>query len=657
MTCPPLLYVHGELPFWTYQDIHKNQPVELSNTYGFRTMPEFYWRISCVCCICMKYRLRNKVPGRTAFTNPPHFSYEAPMSTSPSKQHSLSLQKKLLITLVIVALGFILAQLLVINFFVYPSYVALERNKGKTDIERCLNALGREIHYLDKFTHDWSSWDDSYEFIVDGNKDYIDSNLQTSTFVDNEIHLIFYVGARGSVVWGKAVDLESEGTVQIKDFPEKTWPLYHHLLASDDRIISGLFMSDCGPMLVASRPILHTDHTGPSHGRLIMGRLLNEDYIKVLQEQTQVKWTMTPMDQVSSELTSAEIELLQGSEKLKFRVQSDALIVYTIYNDLREKPALLLRAEISREISQQGLKTVSYAFMGSILGVFSIFTLLMVFLNRIIVRPVSILTRNVVTIRDSENLALLGRNESRDEIGVLHSEINHLIEKLFFYQQRLRGLSSQLLVSEETERRRFASELHDRIGQTLTIAKMRLDALGTTATSATDREEAVELSGLLGQLIQEARTLTFELSPPMLYEIGLCAALEWLVDVYKEQHELTVHLQCCEVPKDDNSTLAVMAFQIVRELLMNVVKHARTDEVDIEIVIRDDELLITVSDQGIGMAVDRSAELIGSSKKAFGLFSIRERLSNFGGSLVIDSKPGKGTTITFAIPFYDIELD
>lgn len=563
----------------------------------------------------------------------------------------MSLQKKLLITLVIVASGFILAQLLVINFFVYPSYVALERSKGKTDIERCFNALGREIHYLDKFTHDWSSWDDSYEFIIDGNEDYIGSNLQISTFVDNEIHLIFYVTARGKVVYGKAVDLESENVVQMEDFPEKTWPLYHQLLASDDRVVRGLFMSDHGPVLVSSRPILRTNNTGPSHGRLIMGRLLNEDYIKVLQEQTQTTWTMTPMDQVGPELTPDEVELLKGPEKLKFSEQKDALIVYTVYNDLRGDPALLLRAEISREISQQGLRTVSYAFLGSVLGVFLIFTLLMVFLNRIIVRPVSDLTRNVVAIRDSGNLALLGQNEAQDEIGILHNEINRLIEKLFSYQQRLRALSSQLLASEETERRRFASDLHDRIGQTLTIVKMRLDALGATASSAIDREEAAELSGLLGQLIQEARTLTFELSPPMLYEIGLCAALEWLVDVYKEQHELTVHLQCCEVPKDDNSTLAVMAFQIVRELLLNVVKHSRSAEVAIEIVIRDSELLTTVSDKGIGMAADFSLERVGTKKKGFGLFSVRERLNNFGGSMIIDSEPGQGTTITFTIPF------
>ncbi len=576
------------------------------------------------------------------------------MSISSSKQ-PLSLQKKLLITLILAAVGFILAQLVIVNFFIYPSYIALERNKGEKDIERCLNALGREIHYLDKFTHDWSSWDDSYEFILDGNEDYISSNLQISTFIDNEIYLIFYVTPRGSVVWGKAIDPESEESIELADFPEKSWPLYHQLLASDDRVISGLFMSSHGPMLVASRPILRTDHTGPSHGRLIMGRLLNDDYIKVLQEQTQISWTMTPIDQVDGELSPEELDQLKGDEKLLFREQGNSLLVYTLYNDLRADPALLLRAEISREISQQGLKTVSFALLGGAFGVLLIFTSLMILLNRLIVRPVSVLTSSVVAIRDSGNLSLLGHNEAKDEIGILHNEINRLIEKLSSYQQRLRALSSQLLVSEETERRRFASDLHDRIGQTLTIIKMRLDAMGATTASETDRKEAEELSKLLEQLIQEARTLTFELSPPMLYEIGLCAALEWLVEMYQEQHQLRVHLQCCEVPKDDNSSLAVMAFQIVRELLMNVVKHACTDEAQLTIEITDSELVTTVSDKGCGLAADFTADV--GSKKGFGLFSIRERLNNFGGSLVIDSIPGEGTSITFSIPFYDIELD
>ena len=558
-----------------------------------------------------------------------------------------SLQSKLLILLGMTAMTFVATQLLIFDFFIYPSYGNLEREKGRTDMERCYSALDREIHHLDQFTHDWSSWDDSYQFILDGNHEYVLSNLQLSTFVDNEITLIFYLSRAGKVIWGKAIDLENGKPVQLPGFSQDSWATDHPLLLKGKETRHGLFMSSRGPMLVAARPILRTDHSGPSRGTLVMGRMLNDNFIDILRKQTLVNLQIVPFSEAVQLVTPDELNLLETRPDILFREQGDQLIVSAGYDDLQGEPALLMQANVHRDITRQGIKALILASLAAVFGACVVFYLLLTLLNRLIVKPVSALTQHVVQIRDSGKLTLLTEPECRDEIGILTREINRPIQQLASYHHRLRALSSELLAAEESERRKFARDLHDRIGQSLTMAKLRLDA--AAARSESDHAELADISRSMEQLIHEARVLTFELSPPMLYEIGLCATLEWLTETFKEQHNLRITARCGKLPENMDSTQAVLAFQIFRELLVNVVKHAGTDRAGLKAWVEDNMLMGMVSDNGVGLAADFDLEQAGSSS-GFGLFSIRERLHHFGGKMNIQSSLEQGMTVTFAIP-------
>ncbi len=565
---------------------------------------------------------------------------------------TLSLQKKLLRLLLLAAVGFILAQLLIIIFFVYPSYTSLEQEKGRTDLERTLNALNNEVHHLDKFTHDWSSWDDSYQFILDGNKEYIISNLQLSTFIDNELFFIFYLSQQGKVIWGKAIDSDTDKALKLEDFPNDYWSTGNPLLTTKKSGIHGLYMSSHGPLLIASRPVLRTDHSGPVKGVLVMAKLLDENFIHLLKEQTQVTWDIVPLTQIENENLSSPLldYLFKEKENIHFNTQKTSLLISTIYNDFTGKPAFLVQIETSREITQQGFKTVRFAFLGSVFGVLSIFALLKTLLNKLIAEPVTELTSHVINIRESGNLSQLSKSKSKDEIGILANEINRLTQRLSSYQDQLRKLSSQLLVSEETERRQFARELHDRVSQTLTVLKIRVDTMAAGKKKASTEKEAAYLSIMLERLIREVRTLTFELSPPILYELGLCAALEWLVDNFHEQHNLIVNLKKCEISTETNPALAVMVFQTIRELLTNVVKHAETDSAKLEVTMNPTGIHVTVSDHGVGLTEDLDQELI-MKKQGFGLFSIRERLNSLGGQFEISANPARGTRVVCFIPY------
>jgi PAS domain S-box-containing protein len=221
-------------------------------------------------------------------------------------------------------------------------------------------------------------------------------------------------------------------------------------------------------------------------------------------------------------------------------------------------------------------------------------------------------------------------------------------EKILSYQERLRSLSSELGLIELRERRRIAGLLHDRIGQALALAKIRMGALRRAVEGAT-AQSLDEIRSLIDQTIQDTRSLTFELSPPVLHELGFEPALEWLAERFQGQQGIPVTFLDEREEKPLAADVRVYLFQSVQELLMNVAKHARAHRVEIAVRRTGDEILVTVADDGVGF--DSGAVTGGDPRNCgFGLFSIRERLFSLGGGIHIDSAPGSGTRIHLTAP-------
>ncbi len=158
-----------------------------------------------------------------------------------------------------------------------------------------------------------------------------------------------------------------------------------------------------------------------------------------------------------------------------------------------------------------------------------------------------------------------------------------------------------------------------------------------------------ELRTLLTQTIAATRTLTFELSPPILYDLGLAAALDWLAEKTTAQHAIPVVFTQQGDVGDIDQPLAILLFQSVRELLFNMVKHAKATQA--AILLRDDapDVEIVVTDNGAGFDAAR-LDAHGHAQGGFGLFSIRERLGSQGGYMEIESSPGNGARITLVSP-------
>ena len=215
------------------------------------------------------------------------------------------------------------------------------------------------------------------------------------------------------------------------------------------------------------------------------------------------------------------------------------------------------------------------------------------------------------------------------------------------YQEKLRSVALELSVTEERERRRLATDLHDHVGQILALAQIKLAAV-RGAASASLAAPVDEVLRLLEQTIDYTRSLTFELSPPILYDLGFEAAVEWLGELLQKQYGLRLKVAADRNPKPLDDEIRVLLFQLVRELLVKVVKRSKPNNVAVLINRNCKDMWIKIENDGA--ALDLAAESSSPSPDELGLFSIRQRLKYLGGRLEVEAAPPQGTLLTMVVP-------
>lgn len=212
-------------------------------------------------------------------------------------------------------------------------------------------------------------------------------------------------------------------------------------------------------------------------------------------------------------------------------------------------------------------------------------------------------------------------------------------------EEKLRRLAYELTQTEDTERRRMANVLHDVIGQSLSLAYLKTRSF--LASERADRDDLEQVQRTLEELISQTRALTFELCPPILYELRFHAALEWLVDSIRQKHSVRMRFECVGDPHPEPEEMRVLLFQAARELMVNSIKHADAECITITLQENTDQIVLLIVDDGKGFDADSA---MAGSAEGFGLFNIRERLEHVGAAFAIRSAPGEGTSIRISVP-------
>lgn len=220
--------------------------------------------------------------------------------------------------------------------------------------------------------------------------------------------------------------------------------------------------------------------------------------------------------------------------------------------------------------------------------------------------------------------------------------------EILAYQKKLKTLNSELTSAEEKERRKIAINLHDVLGQTLSIAHIKLSSLSNIKLLPKVERIIRESTELIHAAISESRTLTYDLSPPILYELGLIPAIKWRLEQIEEKFETVTNFKSSENRLDINNDTRILLYRIICELLFNIIKHANADFIEVKIRKDQNHFYFSVIDNGQGFNYQSKNKL--TKQGGFGLFSINERLDSIQGKLVIDSKKEKGTKAIVIIP-------
>lgn len=242
--------------------------------------------------------------------------------------------------------------------------------------------------------------------------------------------------------------------------------------------------------------------------------------------------------------------------------------------------------------------------------------------------------------------------ENREKFRITLNDIDErkrAQQKLIEYQARLKSLALQLTTVEEREKRRLAILLHDNVGQLLVFSKMKLEMLIKKACSDYSEKTLKEISDMLGRIIKNTESLTFDISSPVLNELGLGAAVaQWLHENIENKHDIRVGFHCEGQTVSLDKDISALLFRNIKELIINVVKHACARKVNVAICKSEELIKVTVEDDGIGFTSDESKTILTDGK--FGHFSIREELEQLGGDFEINSAPGHGCRIKMCVP-------
>ena len=321
------------------------------------------------------------------------------------------------------------------------STAAMERKATSQSVSRVLNVLSNELDDLNATTQDYATWDDTYAFVQDGNRNYIDVNLMDATFANLRLNIMLFVNISGQVMFGKAYDLNNETEIHV---PQSllSQVMANPLILRRDSMktpVVGTILLPEGPLLIASGPILKSNGQGPLGGTLITGRFLDSTELAFLGKTTQLQLALqvNTDSPISSDFQTANISLSKGSPIFVQPLNDERVAGYALLEDVYGNPILILRADMPRDIHAEGLAgtfyiTVSLVVMGVVFGSLTIFLL-----ERFVVSRLTRLNAEVGGIGRSRDLSVRVSETGKDELSSLGEGINRMLSALGQTQQEL----------------------------------------------------------------------------------------------------------------------------------------------------------------------------------------------------------------------------
>ncbi len=438
----------------------------------------------------------------------------------------MSLKSKVLILVLACVAVYAVADAAIEHWIVRPSFASLEQEEAGKDLQRCVEAIRREVHHLDRdLCVDWASWDDMYRFLDDRNEAFVAGNLTDSMLTQLDLDMVMILDTDGHKVWGRFKNQTAGVPRTIDEFEGSSLPAGHPLLAqsggaaaADQPFTRGLYRTEHAPLLVASRPVLTSEGVGPSRGTVIMGRFLDEPFTEMLSDQTRVQlhaWPIRDGDAPSE--ASRVLARLTSAAPVAYEPNHDGttLQAYAAMNDIQGARALLLRADLPRDITAQGRLVMTYDRWITI-GVLVLLAGSLLFsLQRMIVAPILELTKHTNTVARQGDLEARVDMDRIDEIGMLANQFDRMLGQLRDTQDKavddsyysgMAALTTKALGAIDQALDPVMDQLGELRGD---IDKMPLDRIEETRSRlASEKESPVRVEDLCDMLAEVNEVLT-----------------------------------------------------------------------------------------------------------------------------------------------------
>jgi two-component sensor histidine kinase/sensor domain CHASE-containing protein len=532
-------------------------------------------------------------------------------------------------------LGLIVLLYTLTNFILIGSFDKLEEKDTLMNTERARDALKSDINRLSIAVGDWAPWDDTYNFILDGNEQYIESNFGTSTMANLKVNFVLFYNNSGHLVYGTGLDLKNGENIPIpisfrSDISPNNILLNHTSLESS---ISGIMMLPEGPIIVASNPIITSDHKGPIRGTLIMGSFLD---IEELSRITHLSLSFRQFNGQNNIDYWSEIQMLSKEKPILIQPRNNEIIAgYVLLDDIEGNPAIVLKAEMPRGIHKQGENTTGYILL-SIIGaglVFGLVTLLL--LENKVLSRLAFLSSNVSAIGASGNHSLRVSLPGKDELSNLANVINGMLEQLE-------------KAEEENKKQLFLKEIYHRVKNNLQI----IISLLNLQSQKTNDKKTIEIFKE-----SQNRIKSMALIHERLYKSKNLAGINFkeyandLANNLFRSYGVRSGIIKFKIDMDDvilNLDTANPCALILTELVSNSLKHAFPAERKGEILIKfnsdnNENLTLIVRDNGIGFPKDIDF----NKTNTFGMQLVTSLVGQLKGIIELERNNGTEFKITF----------
>jgi len=358
---------------------------------------------------------------------------------------------------------------------IYPSFQSLEYEEARKNLFRASEAIYNEIDRIESLCRDWATWDDTCDFLENKTNEHLQTHLQPKTFIINKLNFILFCDTAGNVVWGDCYDLATEERMESLDSLKTQIKAASSLLSYNPDALSfsagGVLIAKPFPILVSSHPILKNNSEGSILGYLIMGRFLNQDLIEEFKEQAEFDFDIVPIQgetvptkfkKIAEQITVEKPHLIQSEE-------DSFLHAYTTAPDINGQKALLVSSKIPRKVIQAGARAMGYAMISMLIAGVFIFIGLRLILQRVILSPVSNLTKHMILVGKTGDLSSRPSLDRRDEIGVLGKEFERMLGKLKEKDDELVKANSKL-EEDVNERQRLIDELEKALSEVKTLS-------------------------------------------------------------------------------------------------------------------------------------------------------------------------------------------